>query len=656
MHLAESLSVFALASVVVAYIPGRIALRVARITVAPLDTIALSINLGLVLSATIYWFLAYFSFQQYFVLWIAVSTGIFAYLWRKEWAWPRFCIKGPHLLLIATILLGVLLLAVLPIYYSNMTATEDGGMKVCPLFDASFHAAIANELTHSVPPKNPVFSGQPLSYHIGADLPAAIYSQITGLGVPELTTRFIPTLVFILTILSVFCFSRLWLASDYGAALATFLIVFGEDLSFIPGLLRGSVYDWSVQYFSVPSVLSLFCVNPMLPALGLLFVGLYCLLKSTREQQLTWQLLAGLFFAALAECKIFTAMQLGVSLALASVIYFAAFRNSQILRWTVVTAIFAAPALVGTFLSNQNGAQIGASLFQSHALGEMMQQSGLEAPLASLSPPPLSFAITVAIYLIGSLGLRVIGLPGVVKEILRPRAESPARYLLAAFILIGIALGLAVTIVPKGIKNGYDNGVWFYVHSKYAAWIFAVEAVLVMIRNRMLSRTQAAVVAAIVVAASVPSTIQHFVFFNTTYKSVVLSPDTVRLLDYLRSASHPGEVVLSTEELVGPIVAMTKCHVPAGSYAEYMVPTKDYRHRIADFKDFWTDWRDGHTRDDILRAYGVSYFVMGRQNDLLPKVTGGLVVTFENREWIVYRVTDVSPSNTLVQMNQRWSV
>src|SRR5271154_2072152 len=112
MHLAESLSVFALASVVVAYIPGRIALRVARITVAPLDTIALSINLGLVLSATIYWFLAYFSFQQYFIFWIAVSTGTFAYLWRKERAWPRFCIEGPHLLLIATILLGVLLLAV----------------------------------------------------------------------------------------------------------------------------------------------------------------------------------------------------------------------------------------------------------------------------------------------------------------------------------------------------------------------------------------------------------------------------------------------------------------------------------------------------------------------------------------------------------------
>jgi hypothetical protein len=130
MHTIRSLSVFglALALALLAYIPGRLVLRVARAVVAPLDIVALSLNLGLVVSASVYCFLAYFSFQGYFIFWAVAVAGIFAYHQRKEWAWPRFCIKGPHLLLIATILLGALLLTVLPISYSNMTPTEDGGM------------------------------------------------------------------------------------------------------------------------------------------------------------------------------------------------------------------------------------------------------------------------------------------------------------------------------------------------------------------------------------------------------------------------------------------------------------------------------------------------------------------------------------------------
>jgi hypothetical protein len=637
----RSLSVFAVALALLAYIPGRLLLRVARIAVAPLDTLALSLSLGLVLSASIYWFLASFSLPQYSICWVIAAAGLFAYYWIQEWAWPRLCIKGPHLLLISTFLLGVLMFAVSPLYYSNMTLTKDGDMIVCPVFDAPLHAAIANELTHSIPPRNPVFSGCPLSYHVAADLPTAMFANLAGLNVTDLTVRFIPTFYFILTMLSVFCFSRLWLASDYGAAAVTFLVAFGEDLSFIPGLLQKSSLDWSVQYFGVPTTYSLFCVNPMLPALGLLYLGLYCLFKSVRERQLTWQLIAGFLFAALAACKIFTATHIGLSMALASAIYFIAFRSCQMLQSTVITAICMAPVLIGTFLLNRGGAQILFNFFQSHTLRHTVQALGL-TKIDSL-PQPFALAITVLIYLIGCFGLRAVGIPAILKEMLSPRLANPVTYLLVIFVTVGVILSLAISIVPKGISEGYNNAVWFCAESKYLAWMFTVGAVLFGRRFRVFPRIQGAIFITFVVAASLPSTIQHFVAFNSAIKSGRLSSSAVNLIEYLRTASRPGEVVMSPEELLGPIVATTKCHVPVGPYAEYMVPIEDYLKRTVDLKTFWTAWHNGYTRDDILRTYDVNYLIT-KSKDSRPQAIAGVQMTFENSEWTLYRTADVPHS------------
>ena len=197
-----------------------------------------------------------------------------------------------------------------------------------------------------------------------------MFSSIPGLDVTNLTFRFIPSLFYILTLLSIFCFSRLWLASEYGAALLAFLVFFGEDLSFLPGLLQSSSSDWSAHYFRVPATFSLFSINPMLPALGFLFAGLYCLLRSISTPALTWPLFAGLLFAAVAECKIFTALHLTVSLMAAVLLSFAIFRKIQMLATAVIVAICIMPIFIGTFLSNSQGSQIAALFFSREPSGD----------------------------------------------------------------------------------------------------------------------------------------------------------------------------------------------------------------------------------------------------------------------------------------------
>ena len=220
-------------------------------------------------------------------------------------------------------------------------------MRVYPVPDLLFHIAIANELTHTVPPQAPVFSGHPLSYHYGMDLAVAMFARATGLNIRDLTVRFVPTLFVGLSMLSVFCFSRNWLRSGYFAALVVFLVFFGADFSFIPGLLLGEKGDWSLRYFSAPAVVTLFFTNPILPGLGVLFAGLFCLDSYMRERSRAWLLLTALLFVALIEVKMLIAAQLMCSLALAAVVYLIIFSKADLFKIAGSTAIAAIPLVPG---------------------------------------------------------------------------------------------------------------------------------------------------------------------------------------------------------------------------------------------------------------------------------------------------------------------
>ena len=151
------------------------------------------------------------------------------------------------------------------------------------------------------------------------DLAVAMFARATGLNMRDLTVRFVPTLFLGLSMLSVFCFSRNWLRSGYFGAFVVFLVFFGADFSFIPGLLLGEKGDWSLRYFSAPAVVTLFYTNPILPGLGVLFAGLFCLDCYMRERSRAWLFLTALLFVALIEVKMLIAAQLMCSLALAAV-------------------------------------------------------------------------------------------------------------------------------------------------------------------------------------------------------------------------------------------------------------------------------------------------------------------------------------------------
>jgi hypothetical protein len=657
---------FFVAVVMLAYVPGKLLLVLLNRTLSPLEDVTLASVLGLIVSGLAYWLITFAHQERFYLLWPLTTAAVFILLHvgklkSSNSARPkpscaeradRSCDRSV-LALTGVIALGVLVLALFPLYYTNLTMRADGTMRVYPVGDVLFHIAVANELTHTIPPQAPVFSGHPLTYHYGADVLVAMFAKVTGLKTPDLTVRFVPTLFLALSMLTVFCFSRNWLRSGYFGALVVFLIFFGEDFSFIPGLLLGENVDWSLRYFSVPpAVLPLFYTNPILPGLGLLFAGLFCLHRYLREHGGAWLFLTGLVFVALIEVKIFTAAQIMCSLGLAAVVYLLLFRNADLFRVAACTGIWAAPLVWLVSLKNRSGANLVTKFEPLLYVSQSMEALGIKDRLTGW----VAFAaVALPIYLVGCLGLRVIGAPAILDAIFRPNPKSALRFVLGIFVVIGLLIALMFSITPAGWSFRYNpmSGV-FLVQSKYVAWIFAVEVLQTLYRwavgCRIYPALAAAGIMATAVVLSVPATVQHFAFwrhpehffgYGKPFGKQLQNYDlkTQSVIDFLAKNAQPGDVVLPGDNLLAPILALTKCRVPFGYFAYVFVARSDYLRRETAEKEFWKAWQQGQVESEFLREAGVRYVTVSKRTEGIPATLPSTISkVFENSEFAVFKV------------------
>jgi hypothetical protein len=666
MQIVFGACLFVIAVILLAYVPGKLLLVLLKRTLSPLEDVTLACFLGLVVSGLAYWLITYAHQARFYLLWPLGAAAVFVWVYGTKTKWrhsPTPASPSPEsaavscdrsgVALAGVIALGIVVLAFLPFYYTNLTPQADGTMRACPVPDVVLHIAIASELTHTIPPQAPHFSGHPLSYHYGMDVAVAMFANATRLNTRDLTLRFVPTLFLALSMLSVFCFARSWLRSGYFGALVVFLVFFGEDFSFVPGLLLGENIDWSLRYFSVPpAILPLFYTNPILPGLGLLFAGLFCLQRYLQERSGAWLFLTALVFVALIEVKIFTAAQIMCSLGVAAVLYLVAYRNSALFKVAACTAALAMPLVWPVLLKNKSEANVVMKFEPGLYVSQAMEAIGIKDRLSGW----LAFAtVALPIYLVGSLGLRVIGVPAILNAIFRPNPKSALRFILALFVVLGLLIALMFSFTPAGWTFRYNpvSGT-FLVQSKYVAWLFAVEALQTLYRwavgRALYSSVAAAAIVAIAIGLSVPATLQHFIYWRNPdhlfgngkpFGKQLQSYDaeTLAVTDFLTKNAQPGDVVLSGDDLLAPLLALTNCRVPFGYFAYAAVARSDYTRRESAVKQFWKDWRLGKVQQDLLREAGVQYIVVRKTSEGLPPTIPVIISNvFENSEFAVFKV------------------
>jgi hypothetical protein len=664
---------FVLLAFFLIYLPGKLVLDAARVHLDPLEELSLALVLGMMASSLLYYLCALLGIEVVFFVWPTLSALVGGYrgrnTWRRRWR-GRVTVGAPHLFLVLVLVACLLPLLALPMYYRNLALLPQDSMSFLRKpNDAIFHLSIAQELTHSIPPQAPFLAGRPLGYHYGMDLLVAMFARTAGLSVLDLTARFVPTLLLVMAVLAVFTFCRRWLGSGSWAALCTFLVMLGEEFSFVPGVLLGSDEVWSWQFFGVPTTSSLYFMNPMLPALGVLFAGLFCLAQYWKGGGRVWPFLTAFLFAGLLEYKIFAVAHVVGILGLAGLVYFVLFRDQRPWRAAALTLVLAVPLLTHSLLVGQGAARVWTRVDPWPYIPEMLEQLGLSSTalghtvtgLFQGGPNTVTGWVALLVvglpaYLLGSLGVRVLGIPGVLKGMLRPQREEGMRFFLALFCSVGPLATLILTVTPSGYapESEYNNAVWFFVQSKYVVWLFVMEVVMLWLAHRR--GVGKVVCVAAIVALSIPSTLQYFQR-QLSYQPTVLESQELDLVEFLRGRCSKGQVVVTRQAAGEYVVSLTTCRVPVlklGIYTHSFAPQEELAQRQSDHDEFWDSWNQGELRADVVQRYEVNYVIVdkragdavlnsgsisfGRGTDSSQALS--LSRIFENEHFVVYSVSE----------------
>ena len=167
---------FFVAVILLAYVPGKLLLIALKRALSPLEDVTLACVLGLVVSGLVYWLMTFAHQGRFYFVWPLTAAGVCVWLHSSK----RKSLLGNSssleplsqgsatpsrdrstLVLAGVLALGIVALAFLPLYYTNFTWQPDGTMRVYPVSDVLFHIAIANELTHTVPPQAPALCRSP---------------------------------------------------------------------------------------------------------------------------------------------------------------------------------------------------------------------------------------------------------------------------------------------------------------------------------------------------------------------------------------------------------------------------------------------------------------------------------------------------------------
>lgn len=656
------LAVFVAAVWLAAYVPGRLFLAAVRVAPSRLDGLVLSLAVGLPAATAAYGLCAAAGAPGLFRLWPAAALGALgAALWarrrrggvlvdltrpQRSAAWPAAVAAAALLPLWAS-----------PIYFKNLVRGADGSVSYYALTDVALHVSLARELSHTVPPQLPFLPGVPASYHYGMDLLAAAFTPF-GLDVQDLVVRYVPALLTAFVALAVFCGARAVLSSQAGAALVAFLVMFGEDLSFLPGLLTRSREQWAVYFFGMPTTLSLYMLNPMLPAVGLLFAALLCLQRALASDRGGWLACTAAVVAALVSCKVFVAVQLLGALGVAAAAYALVHRRLAPLGAFAAALAGVVPQLWGMW--SRNAARIGIFLdpwpyvpaaLMRMGLGETALAHGAKAAYDGQWSvgAAAAFAAALLAYLALTFGARCAGALAWARS-LWPAPDTALRFTLAVLVGGGPVLSLVLAVGPNGYPRQlyYNDAAWFLLVSKHVAWLFAVGAVLAIGPRR--ARIAAA---AALVALSLPSTAQ-LLAHRAAEPLARLSPQEAAAFDFLRREARPREVCLAQQDVAQALLVFAPCRALSLAIFphSFLAPADQTRLRgLRD--DFWRDWRGdpehgraARVRWDLLTELHADYVVAYRPREGdAPALAAGegagaraLEPRFTNELFAVYRV------------------
>jgi hypothetical protein len=520
------------------YVPGKLLLNFSRAKDSDhMLTVIHSLALGMAIMPMLYGIFRWLQFPP-LILFFCLGTLLVWGLPKLAPFFGRMSGEGKeglslHVSTILSVgLLSILILFLLHIsHFTDLHYTAAGfQMRSTEFNETDFHLGIVNALRGKYPPVFPYASGTSYShYHISMHLEIEMFHRLFGIDTITLSFFYFPLLYFFLLVTLPYLVVRAFLGNNL-IAFVTSCLMFGSDLSFIPGMMGVNPgRPWTVLFQT--TIWSLFTLNGNLPALSVFFLGLLHFKKyfdSGSYRELT-------LFSVLGIAMLGFKSSMGLHVAAASLMSgavlscFPPFRKRAI-TITAASMLLLAFMLLDIFvIRGGTGNQIVAvDLFN-------VFRSSLKK--FQLNPHSwYAYAALFAVYVIASFGARIAGF-WKIREVFSSKRDPVIIYLLI-FTLAGFLLSEMISI--RIFIGNVNNAMWFSVSSLTAAWVLLSYTLAELEGRPMLFRS----VLITVLVISLPTTVQ---FLSKRFDSAYFdygneATEVIRAIDRAPSATvvlHP---------------------------------------------------------------------------------------------------------------------
>jgi hypothetical protein len=522
--LLRSLAALALAQ----FLPGLLLVKLLDVGRSREERLVLAAVLGGPVSALVYLAsLLTGSTALYWALAAVLGLGGLLVPFRspRDFDWPRRSVLTLGFLL--AVVIGLYLLTTGSLYQPD--AEGDFVLDRALQRDTLFHLGIARSLESSYPPRLLSVEGIPIGYHAGYHLQLALWSRFYGVDPVDGLVRVGPIWFLALYVLSAYLLARRFSGRETVRLFAAALML-ASGAGFVL-FFRPSVDWWSLTFMDW-SLVSIFLANPLLPALPVFFAAL-CLLADYADTGSRGGLVAGAFASSfLFALKMFLGAQMLGALALSCLRR----RDRRALVALGAVTLASSPFLLQTLFA-ASGSNTAVGMRPLEIVRYSMEKIDWREAVSSLADvgnfeaPEAGWLVVLApalLWIVGFLGLRVAGLPGMMRDLSAP-ALLPRT--LAWFAAIGFPLSLILRIAPSealGLSRleSLNDAAWFATQSGVVLWFSTARA---------LSSLRTATASVAVALLAFPATLQHFAY--------AASLETDRVARARFAAAHEAEVI-----------------------------------------------------------------------------------------------------------------
>jgi len=492
------------------------------------------------------------------------------------------------------------------------------------LTEGIFHLGIINMLKNVFPPVYPYASGIDFSfYHLNMHLEIEMFNRLFMIDTLKLTFFFFPLLYFLLLVFLPYILIRKCGGTELIGVIAG-ILMFGSDLSFVPGMLGMFPPDYPWIAFFTPTIWSLFTLNGYLPALFVMFLCILYLKKYYVENKLLYLILFSVLGFSAYGFKSSMGFHIIGSAFLTGIVSTILDKDRKKGMFLCIASLFIFLVIVMDIIIFRSGT--GNYILRIDFLNlfhNFLRNIGLA------NMPIIITVIVLAVYILISFGSRS-AIFYFSKDIIKRKGIDFVIVFLGIFVIIGFSVAEFIYLGDPFMT--INNSIWFSVQSLMGAWIL-----LFIFLSKIKSGKKFHVILTMIILLSVPSTVQFLnLRFDKSYYDV--NRGAIEIIKFLET-TPPTSTILHPLNLDGPSLASNLAgrRSVLSVFRSFAIVQTEVERREKDVELFFSQG-GAVNRLSIIKKYKVDYVYAPVSYAIYLDKEPMLLRVLKNSEYVLYKV------------------